>query len=61
MAEPEYQPGNLDYDYPAKDELINSLCPRPLRELALNELLLERNGVSNVEDAWLFFFTSRSS
>ena len=52
-AELGISPGNLYYHYPAKDELINSLFDR--YERALNELLQAADGVSNVEDAWLFF------
>jgi AcrR family transcriptional regulator len=52
-AEMNISPGNLYYHYPAKDELINSLFDR--FEKALNELLQAADGVSNVEDAWLFF------
>jgi len=51
-AELRISPGNLYYHYPAKDELINSLFDR--YERALNELLPAADGVSNVEDAWLF-------
>jgi AcrR family transcriptional regulator len=52
-AELNISPGNLYYHYPAKDELINSLFGR--YERALDELLQAADGVSNVEDAWLFF------
>ena len=52
-AELGISPGNLYYHYPAKDELINSLFDR--YERALDELLRAAEGVSNVEDAWLFF------
>ena len=52
-AELGISPGNLYYHYPAKDELINSLFDR--YERALTELLRAADGVSNVEDAWLFF------
>ncbi len=52
-AELEISPGNLYYHYPAKDELINALFDR--YEKALGELLQAADGVSNVEDAWLFF------
>jgi AcrR family transcriptional regulator len=52
-AELGISPGNLYYHYPAKDELINSLFDR--YERALNELLRAADGVTNVEDAWLFF------
>jgi AcrR family transcriptional regulator len=52
-AELKISPGNLYYHYPAKDELINSLFGR--YEKALDELLDAADGVSNVEDAWLFF------
>ncbi len=52
-AELGISPGNLYYHYPAKDELINSLFDR--YERSLNELLRAADGVSNVEDAWLFF------
>ncbi len=52
-AELNISPGNLYYHYPAKDELINSLFDR--YEKALNELLQAAEGVSNIEDAWLFF------
>ena len=52
-AELNISPGNLYYHYPAKDELINSLFDR--YEKALGELLQAADGVSNVEDAWLFF------
>jgi AcrR family transcriptional regulator len=52
-AELGISPGNLYYHYPAKDELINSLFDR--YERALAELLRAADGVSNVEDAWLFF------
>ncbi len=52
-AELSISPGNLYYHYPAKDELINSLFGR--YEAALDELLRAAEGVSNIEDAWLFF------
>ena len=52
-AELGISPGNLYYHYPAKDELINCLFDR--YEAGLNELLQAAEGVSNVEDAWLFF------
>ena len=52
-AELKISPGNLYYHYPAKDELINSLFGR--YEKALDALLDAADGVSNVEDAWLFF------
>ena len=52
-AELGISPGNLYYHYPAKDELINTLFDR--YEAGLNELLQAAEGVSNVEDAWLFF------
>ena len=52
-AELGISPGNLYYHYPAKDELINKLFGR--YEAALDELLKAAPGVSNVEDAWLFF------
>jgi len=52
-AELQISPGNLYYHYPAKDELINTLFDR--YERALDELLQAAEGVSNVEDAWLFF------
>ena len=52
-AELGISPGNLYYHYPAKDELINSLFDR--YERSLTELLRAADGVSNVEDAWLFF------
>jgi AcrR family transcriptional regulator len=52
-AELSISPGNLYYHYPAKDELINSLFGR--YEAALDELLGAADGVSNIEDAWLFF------
>jgi AcrR family transcriptional regulator len=52
-AELNISPGNLYYHYPAKDELVNSLFAR--YETALDELLQAADGVSNVEDAWLFF------
>ena len=51
-AELRISPGNLYYHYPAKDELINALFDR--YERALAELLPAADGVSNVEDAWLF-------
>ena len=51
-AELRISPGNLYYHYPAKDELINALFDR--FERALNELLPAAEGVSNVEDAWLW-------
>ena len=51
-AELRISPGNLYYHYPAKDELINALFDR--YERALNELLPAAEGVSNVEDAWLW-------
>jgi AcrR family transcriptional regulator len=52
-AELNISPGNLYYHYPAKDELINTLFGR--FERALDELLPAAEGVSDVEDAWLFF------
>jgi AcrR family transcriptional regulator len=52
-AELNISPGNLYYHYPAKDELFNSLFDR--YEAALDELLRAAEGVSNIEDAWLFF------
>ncbi len=52
-AELHISPGNLYYHYPAKDELINALFGR--FERALDELLPAAEGVSDVEDAWLFF------
>jgi AcrR family transcriptional regulator len=52
-AELGISPGNLYYHYPAKDELINTLFDR--YERALDELLQAADGVTNVEDAWLFF------
>jgi AcrR family transcriptional regulator len=52
-AELNISPGNLYYHYPAKDELVNSLFDR--YEKSLDELLQAADGVSNVEDAWLFF------
>ena len=52
-AELGISPGNLYYHYPAKDELINGLFDR--YERALGELLRAADGVTNVEDAWLFF------
>ncbi len=52
-AELGISPGNLYYHYPAKDELIDTLFDR--YEAGLNELLQAAEGVSNVEDAWLFF------
>lgn len=51
-AEMGISPGNLYYHYPAKDELINALFTR--YETALTEILRAADGVSNVEDAWLF-------
>ena len=51
-AELNISPGNLYYHYPAKDELINSLCDR--YEAALRELLNAGGGVRDVEDAWFF-------
>ena len=52
-AELGISPGNLCYQYPAKDELINGLFDR--YERALDELLRAADDVANVEDAWLFF------
>ena len=52
-AELGISPGNLDYHYPAKDELINKLFGR--YEAALGDLLGAADDVANVEDAWLFF------
>jgi AcrR family transcriptional regulator len=51
-AELGISPGNLYYHYPAKDELINSLCER--HERALAELLGAADNVRDVEDAWFF-------
>ncbi len=51
-AELGISPGNLYYHYPAKDELINSLCQQ--HERALTELLGAADGVRHVEDAWFF-------
>lgn len=51
-AELGISPGNLYYHYPAKDELINSLCER--HERALADLLGAADGVRHVEDAWFF-------
>ncbi len=52
-AELGISPGNLYYHYPAKDELITRLFDR--YDAALTELLLAADGVTNIEDAWLFF------
>lgn len=54
-AELNISPGNLYYHYPAKDELINSLCDR--YERGLQELLHASDDVRDVEDAWFFFHT----
>ena len=51
-AELGISPGNLYYHYPAKDELINTLCQQ--HERALAELLGAADGVRHVEDAWFF-------
>ena len=52
-AELGISPGNLYYHYPAKDELITKLFDR--YDAALAELLRAAEGVTNIEDAWLFF------
>jgi AcrR family transcriptional regulator len=51
-AELGISPGNLYYHYPAKDDLLVALLARFEREL--DEILPAADGVSNVEDAWLF-------
>ena len=57
-AELGISPGNLDYHYPAKDELINGLFNR--YEAELNDLLTAADNVRDVEDAWLFFMCCSS-
>jgi AcrR family transcriptional regulator len=52
-AELGISPGNLYYHYPAKEELITKLFDR--YDTALAELLRAADGVTNIEDAWLFF------
>jgi AcrR family transcriptional regulator len=54
-AEMHISPGNLYYHYPAKDELVNTLCAR--YEKRLNELLHASDDVRDVEDAWFFLHT----
>jgi AcrR family transcriptional regulator len=52
-AELGISPGNLYYHYPAKEELVTKLYDR--YDAALTELLRAADGVTDVEDAWLFF------
>jgi AcrR family transcriptional regulator len=52
-AELGISPGNLYYHYPAKEELVTKLYDR--YDAALTELLRAAEGVTDVEDAWLFF------